>query len=406
MGGGPGPFAEVVRRAGAGRTRFSSYDDALNRASRTTLRAPTRRRRPARAASRPAAPTSRRRRRVARPREAVAPHAAGGHAAPLASSAALLVRALRCSGVCRVGRGVRTTGRRLAAASCRQRHAAACPSSAEARSRRVVSAPAPSAPSRLGPSLACGYRRTPPGRRRLAPWVAARHAAAVAAAAARSRVALSVRLPVAARRRPLFAAARRAAARGRTARAPPAARCGARVLPGGAGRDMAAGVAWCRASRGGPSCRRRGGRRAGGRSVSSEAAATVAAGRLPPLLSCRRRSPPYMDASPFARPSTRLTGRALLRPEACFRPNQPRPSRRVSRHPRGAERSEAAALARLDAMPDAMAPVGDIWTGRPVRGGKDVPVWREQVALLYSACSCRTAPAGPDGISTTRASSL
>lgn len=31
-------FAEVVRRAGTGRTRFSSYDDALNRASRTILR--------------------------------------------------------------------------------------------------------------------------------------------------------------------------------------------------------------------------------------------------------------------------------------------------------------------------------------------------------------------------------
>lgn len=31
-------FAEVVRRAGAGRTRFSSYDDALNRASRSILR--------------------------------------------------------------------------------------------------------------------------------------------------------------------------------------------------------------------------------------------------------------------------------------------------------------------------------------------------------------------------------
>ena len=30
-------------------------------------------------------------------------------------------------------------------------------------------------------------------------------------------------------------------------------------------------------------------------------------------------------------------------------------------------------------------------------------VWWEQVALLYSACSCRIVPAGPDGISTTRA---
>ena len=31
-------FADVVRRAGARETRFSSYDDALNRASRTILR--------------------------------------------------------------------------------------------------------------------------------------------------------------------------------------------------------------------------------------------------------------------------------------------------------------------------------------------------------------------------------
>ena len=46
---------------------------------------------------------------------------------------------------------------------------------------------------------------------------------------------------------------------------------------------------------------------------------------------------------PVGKTSTQLTGRALLRPEACFRPNQPRPSRRVSRHPRGAERSGAAA---------------------------------------------------------------
>ena len=45
-----------------------------------------------------------------------------------------------------------------------------------------------------------------------------------------------------------------------------------------------------------------------------------------------------MDASPFARPSTRLTGRALLRPEACFRPNQPvhRGGCRVTREGRNA----------------------------------------------------------------------
>lgn len=33
-----------------------------------------------------------------------------------------------------------------------------------------------------------------------------------------------------------------------------------------------------------------------------------------------------------------------------------------------------------------------IWRRRPVRD-KGVPVWWEQVALLYSACSCRIVPA-------------
>ncbi len=124
---------------------------------------------------------------------------------------------------------------------------------------------------------------------------------------------------------------------------------------------------------------------------------------MPSARSCSRRFP-------VRKPSTQRTGRALLRPEACFRPNQPRPSRRVSRHPQGRNARGAAALARLDAMPDAMAPPSaTIWSAarsgaartfrcggnrlhsyiRPVRAG---------LRLLDPMVSARPAPHPCDGL--------
>ena len=116
--------------------------------------------------------------------------------------------------------------------------------------------------------------------------------------------------------------------------------------------------------------------------------------------------PAYMDASPFARPSTRLTGRALLRPEACFRPNQPvhRGGCRVTREGRNAVKQPR--LRGLTRCPTRWLPSATFGPAARSGAARTFRCGGNRLHSYIRPVRAGTAPAGPDGISTTRASSL